>query len=44
MNAVLLTLIVLVGLYVALSWLCIVSLCQAAAYGDRTAGEPGDGQ
>jgi hypothetical protein len=41
---VLLTLIVLVGMYVAVIWLCIVSLCQAAAYGDQLAGEPSDGQ
>ncbi len=37
-------LIALIGMYGAVMWLCIVSFCLAAAYGDRILRDPGDGQ
>ena len=37
-------LIVLVGVYGAVVWLCIVSFCLAAAHGDHVLRDPSDDQ
>ena len=36
-------LIVLVGVYGAVVWLCMVAFCLAATYGDRVLRDPSDG-